>query len=347
LERYLQFLKAKNKLVRLNYGEWQKLTNERRATYWLQPHELLNLVYVHSRSFVADLSEQVSDQARENQIYKEHIYIEKRELLEILNITNEHTGFSPSGIGVELGSGCAAISVELTKLHSKIEKIYAIEIVPEIVEFAAVPLIHINQVEEKVKPIVGNFDEIKLEDKTIDFIIEFDSLHHSFDLDRTIRESARILKPGARLLAIDRSHWSSSRKRRNELENTIYSQKFLSDRGLDRDTRITRAQNGEHEYLLSEYLEAFKKAGFSSTDWLFLIDPKFSVIKQCLISAVPSQLRKHTKYYYIQTWPLRKLIFPIIIMRFFKFNRVGRYINFPRNRYSNRFQAKTVIIATM
>lgn len=60
--------------------------------------------------------------------------------------------------------------------------------------------------------MVGNFDDIKLENESVDFIIEFDSLHHSFNLDKTIRESARILKPGAKLLAIDRSHWSTSRK---------------------------------------------------------------------------------------------------------------------------------------
>ena len=206
----------------------KKLDNKGKAIYWLQPKELLNFVYVHSRSFVSDFSKQMSAKDRENQIYKEHIYIEKDELLEILNTSSKHTEFSPSGIGVELGSGCAAISVE-----------------------------------EKVKPIVGNFDRIKLEDKSIDFIIEFDSLHHSFNLDKTIRESARILKPGARLLAIDRSHWSTSRKRRDELENTIYSEEFLSARGLDKSTHLTRAENGEHEYLLSEYLDAFKKAGFS------------------------------------------------------------------------------------
>ena len=31
-----------------------------------------------------------------------------------------------------------------------------------------------NLLEEKIKPIVGNFDDIKLEDKSVDFIIEFD-----------------------------------------------------------------------------------------------------------------------------------------------------------------------------
>jgi uncharacterized protein YnzC (UPF0291/DUF896 family) len=47
---------------------------------------------------------------------------------------------------------------------------------------------------------------------------------------------------------------------------------------MDKNTCLTRAQNDEHEYLLSEYLDAFKKAGFSKTDWIFLLDPKFSVI---------------------------------------------------------------------
>jgi SAM-dependent methyltransferase len=327
-------------------GNNGKIEKKVKAIYWLQPKELIDFVYVHSRSFVSDFRKQKSATARESQIYKEHIYIRKDELLEILNISNNYTEFSPSGTGVELGSGCAAISVELTKLHSKIEKIYAIEIVPEIVEYAAVPLIYMNKVEEKVKPIVGNFDLIKLEDASIDFIVEFDSLHHSFDLNKTLMESARILKPGAKLLAIDRSHWSTSRKRRDELENTVYSEEFLTVRGLDKNTHLTRAENGEHEYLLSEYLDGFKKAGFSKTDWIFLLDPKFSVIKQSLISAVPSRLRKRTKFYYIQTWPLRKLLFPIIMMRIFKLSKVGRYINFPRGENSKRFQAKTVIIAT-
>ncbi len=324
----------------------KKTESKGKATYWLEPKELLDFVYVHSRSFVSDFSKQKTFVARENEIYREHIYIEKNELIEILRISNENANFSPSGVGVELGSGCAAISVELTKLYPKIEEIYAVEIVPEIVEYAAVPLIEMYDLQGKVHPIVGSFDAIKLKDKSIDFIIEFDSLHHSFNLDKTIKESGRILKPGAKLLAIDRSHWNISKKRRDELEGTIYSEKFLTDRGLDKNIQLTRAQNGEHEYLLSEYLNAFKNAGFSHTDWIFLIDPKFSVIKQSLVSAIPSRLRKNTRYFYIQTWPLKKLIFAIIVMRIFKVNKVGRYIKSPRQENSKRFQCKTVIIAT-
>ena len=323
-------------------------TNEDKIkiTYWLKPHELLDSVYVHSRSFVSDFSKLVSDTMRENHIYKEHIYMKKEELLEILRVITFADKFDMSGIGVELGSGCSAISVELVKLNKQIEKIYAVEIVPEIVEYAAAPLISMHSVEEKVIPVVGSFDDIKLDDNSVDFIIEFDSLHHSFDLDRTISESYRILKPGSKLLAIDRAHWCTSKRRRNELENVKYSKEFLMARGLDPNLVVTRAENGEHEHLLSDYLIAFKNAGFTDVRWVFLIDPKFTILKLSLISAIPSTLRRNTKYHYIQTWPFRKLVLPVILMRIFNLKKFGKFINFPRDKNSNRFQAKTLIYAT-
>jgi SAM-dependent methyltransferase len=322
------------------------VNNNKKVTYWLKPSELVNSVYVHSRRFVSDFGKLVSDPIREQQIYKEHIYMEKDELLEILEISINANDFDMLGVGVELGSGCSAISVELVKLNQNIEKIYAIEIVPEIVEYAAVPLIYMHNVEEKVVPVVGSFDDIKLSDNSVDFIIEFDSLHHSFDLNRTIRESNRVLKPGSKLLAIDRAHWSTSKRRRNELENVKYSKEFLTARGLDPNIAVTRAENGEHEHLLDDYLITFKNAGFTDVRWVFLIDPKLSILKLSLISAIPSALRRHTKYHYIQTWPFRKLVLPVILMRVFKLKKVGKFISFPRNKNSNRFQAKTLIYAT-
>jgi len=323
-------------------------TNDRKVkiTYWLKPHELLDSVYVHSRSFVSDFSKIFSDTMREKHIYKEHIYMTKEELLEILKVIQFAGKFDMSGIGVELGSGCSAISVELVKLHKQIEKIYAVEIVPEIVEHAASHLISMHGVEEKVIPVVGSFDDIKLDEDSVDFIVEFDSLHHSFDLDRTINESHRILKPGSKLLAIDRAHWRTSKRRRNELENVKYSKEWLMARGLDPNLVITRAENGEHEHLLSDYLKAFKNAGFSDVRWVFLIDPKFTLLKLSLISAIPLVVRRKTKYNYIQTWPFRKLIIPVILFRIFNLKKFGNYVNFPRNKNSNRFQAKTLIYAT-
>jgi ubiquinone/menaquinone biosynthesis C-methylase UbiE len=317
-----------------------------KVVYWQGPEDLHELVYVHSRSFVTNFSLENSLEIQEKQIYREHIYIEKNELLEIIDAAISSTGFQPQGVGIELGAGCAAISVELVNSNSEVKKIYAVEIVPEIVEFAAVPLINMHIKDDKVIPVVGDFDSLKLKDDSIDFIVEFDSLHHSFNLEKTIAESGRVLKSGGQLLAIDRSHWRTSKRRRLELENQQYSKKFLQDRGIADDTVLTRADNGEHEYLLSEYITAFKNAGFSDIKWVFLIDPSLSILKLALISSVSSRLRKNTRYHYVQTWPLRKLIFPVMLMKFFKLQKVGNFVNLPKANGSKRFQAKTVLIAT-
>ena len=317
-----------------------------KVTYWIDPSSLVDLVYVHSRSFVSNFRSNLEPSALEKLIYNEHIYIEKNELLEIIDASCSYTNFLPKGIGLELGSGCAAISVELVKKFPNIESVYAVEIVPEIVEFAALPLIEMHSLEEKVVPVVGNFDKLQLQDKSIDFIIEFDSLHHSFNIQATIRESGRVLKNGAQLIAIDRSHWNTSKRRRTELENQEYSHKFLSDRGMDENKKVTRADNGEHEYLLSEYIHAFKSAGFKEVDWIFLLDPSLSILKLSLISAISSRFRKYTKYHYIQTWPFWKLLLPVIVLRFFRQKKFGHFVSLPRDVNSKRFQAKTVIIAT-
>lgn len=317
-----------------------------KISYWLDPLELQKLVYVHSRSFVSNFKSNLEPALLEKLIYDEHIYIEKNELLEIIDASCKYTNFVPEGTGLELGAGCAAISVELVKRYPEVKKIYAVEIVPEIVEFAALSLIEMHELESTIIPVVGNFDEMKVSDDSIDFIVEFDSFHHSFNLIKTIAESGRVLKDGAQLIAIDRAHWNTSKRRRTELENQEYSHKFLRDRGMDENKRVTRADNGEHEYLLAEYIHAFKSAGFQKIDWIMLIDPNFSYLKLSLISLISSKLRKNTKFHYIQTWPFWKLLLPVLVLRFFGLKKFGHFVSLPRELNSKRFQAKTVIIAT-
>ena len=318
------------------------MSNIPSVLFWVKPEEVNHLDYVNSRNYPSKNS---SDEDIESSIYSDHVYIEKKELTEILGAVKD-LNFAPKGIGLELGSGCSAISVELVKNNKNIEKIYAVELVPNIIQNAAVKLIEINTVADKVIPVLGNFDDIKLDDQTVDFVIEYDSLHHSFNLERTIQESSRILKQGGQLFAIDRSHWKISRKRKAELENQIYSKEFLLDKGLDINKVFTRAENGEHEYLLSDYLNALSKAGFSKVEYFICLDPGFSILKLALISSVPSKIRSRTKFHYIQTWPLRKILIPVVLMNIFKLKRVGKFISLPRKPGSKRFQLKTFIFAT-
>lgn len=305
-------------------------------------------VYVHSRSFFSEYNRSSfnNDLEIEDLIYKEHIYIDKTELLEIIEATTKAFSFEPRGVGLELGAGCAAISIELAQKNPAIEKIFAVEIVPEIVEMAQTELIRIAGVENQVIPVLGDFDNLKVPDASIDWIVEFDSLHHSFDLKRTARESFRVLKPGGVLIAIDRAHWRTSRSRMKSLENEPYSKAFLEARGWDATKKITRADNGEHEHLVSDYEDYFREAGFSSFEWRNLLAPEWSVLKLSLISLIPWRLRSNTRYRYVQMWPIWKLLFPVMVFKFSKTGTYKGFIRLPRKNNSKRFQSKTILKIT-
>ena len=319
-----------------------------KVLYWLRPEEVESEVYVHSRSFFSRYAEisALTDNQIEDLIYKEHIYISKQELREIIYATLQAFNFQPKGVGLELGAGCAAISVELARDIKEIEKMFAVEIVPEIVEMAQTSLISIAGVQDKVIPVLGDFDNLKLDDESIDWIIEFDSLHHSFDLEKTAKESFRVLKRGGVLIAIDRAHWNTSRARMDSLENEPYSEAFLQARGWDNTRRITRADNGEHEHLVKDYRRYFLKAGFKSFDWKNLISPELSILKLSIISAIPWRLRAKSKYRYIQMWPIWKVFLPVFLFRFGALEKFGKFVKLPRAKNSKRFQSKTIFCIT-
>lgn len=314
--------------------------------YWLEKSELEKFVYVHSRSFLNSYNTLgKSAEMIESEIYLEHIYITKKEFTQIIDSIFDYVPIKPVGVGLELGAGCGALSIEISKRYPGIKKIWAVEIVPEITEIAMCELIEINNA-SKVIPVVGSFDEIELGDGEVDWIVEFDSLHHSFNLKKTLNEASRVLKKDGILIAIDRAHWKTSKKRRLELENVTYSKEFLLKRGWDEKTEITRAENGEHEHLLSDYITAFREAGFKDVNWLALLNPSFETMKLSLISSIPSRFRRNTKFHYVEFWPIWVIFPTVIFMKIFKRNKFGNFINLPRGKNSNRFQLKTVIVAT-
>lgn len=323
-------------------------SKKNQVLYWLRPEDVKSEVYVHSRSFFSRYAEisTLTDNEIEDLIYKEHIYISKQELREIIYATLQAFNFQPKGVGLELGAGCAAISVELARDIKEIEKIFAVEIVPEIVEMAQTSLISIAGVQDKVIPVLGDFDNLKVDDESIDWIIEFDSLHHSFDLEKTAKGSYRVLKKGGKLIAIDRAHWNTSRARMRSLENEPYSEAFLHARGWDVTRKITRADNGEHEHLVSDYRRHFLKAGFKSFDWKNLIAPELSILKLSMVSAIPWRLRATSKYRYIQIWPIWKVFLPVVLFRFGVRGKYRNFVKLPRAKNSKRFQSKTIFCIT-
>ena len=211
---------------------------------WIDSESISNNPEIYSRNMFA----------RKNYSHAPSIIVQKYSYMTIdetkhfMQCILKELSVEPKGIGVELGAGVAGISNSLLSLYPSIEKVYAVEIVPDVVRLLQTKVTKHEKNEGRLVPVIGSFDEIKLPDQSVDFIIEFDSLHHSFDLNKTLREAARILKSGGILIALDRVHSNALTDAQREYSlNIEYGEPFKKEYGIPLETRLTRRQNGEHE----------------------------------------------------------------------------------------------------
>ncbi|MBE2281649.1 MAG: class I SAM-dependent methyltransferase [Ignavibacteriaceae bacterium] len=183
-------------------------------------------------------------------------------------------GTKISGTVVEVGAGSGVYSCSVAK-NSGIEKIYAVEYsektVKELMTFVIKKNNFVPEIENKIFPTVGSFDEIKLPDNSVDFIIDVGSLHHSEDRERTFKELYRVLKIGGFLIGIDRCSYNT--KTNADLQNKldrVYSKTYKLDRGYNTEEKLTRRMNSEHDPLLAEWEYLLIKVGFKLTlFWIY------------------------------------------------------------------------------
>ena len=200
-------------------------------------------------------------------IIDEYVYINSENVENTFNIIPKSSELI-HGTGIDLGGGIGCISSTLARRNA-VDKIYCVELVED-----AVKLCHtivkqeiLKEEKHKVISVIGDYDNLELEDNSIDFAVSWDSMHHSIDPIKTFKECKRVLKKNGLFIIVDRAHNNSTPD--SEIErmlNITYDQEFLAKNYRPKDTILTRRQNGEHEYRFFEWKKFFKESGFDLID---------------------------------------------------------------------------------
>lgn len=201
-----------------------------------------------------------------DEILDAYIYCTVSEMDQLVRLVETHALPRPlEGLGLELGAGTALLSCVVAK-RFRVEAILALEICQQMAALVMpkVSRAILGEESDRILPVVGSFDDLRLPDESLDFVIDIDSLHHSDDLPRTVAESSRVLKHGGTMLVLDRCHpnelTDSDVQRMLSVE---YSREFLERNHYPTDIVLTRRDNGEHEYRQREWQAAFQFAGLT------------------------------------------------------------------------------------
>ncbi len=172
-------------------------------------------------------------------------------------------GTSLAGEVADLGSGIGLMAAVLSRREA-VRRVHAVEYSRNYV-VNIMPLVfrRVGARPEKIVRVVGDFNELRLADASLDFVFELEAYHHSESIQRTVAEAHRVLKPGGCFVGLERAHPDRTRP----AEIRAFLDRQLTDKqkrryGFAPSRSITRREWGEHEYRVGEWRGFFEAAGF-------------------------------------------------------------------------------------
>tara|TARA_B110000014_G_C20075912_1_gene561576 strand:+ start:92 stop:931 length:840 start_codon:yes stop_codon:yes gene_type:complete len=230
---------------------------------WKRPQNLISGQEYAGNQLVAKVASEKGFSA----IIDEYVYIYPENVENTFNIIPNSSEYI-HGIGIDLGGGVGCISSTLAK-QKNVKKIYCIELVEEAVTMCQPIVKHeiLKEDDNKVISVVGDFDNLDLKNNSIDFAVSWDSMHHSMDLIKTLKECKRVLKKNGVFIIVDRAHNNSTPD--SEIErmlNIVYDKNFLTKFYRPKDMILTRRENGEHEHRFFEWDKFFEASRFKLID---------------------------------------------------------------------------------
>src|SRR5688572_26891751 len=104
---------------------------------------------------------------------------------------------------IEIGAGTGVFTAVLSR-EKEPEEIYCLDYDRFSVE-TLMPLVfkNLSANENKIKTVLGSYNNIKVENGYFDYVISLGAVHHSENLLATFSEAYRVLKPGGFLVAVE------------------------------------------------------------------------------------------------------------------------------------------------
>ena len=178
-------------------------------------------------------------------------------------------GVELSGTGLEIGCGPGILSNSVLKIYKNIDLIYLLEKVPK-TYLLKKKIADYNKTSVKLISVIGDFNYLKLPNNSLDFVLDFDAIHHSENFELTFKEISRVLKPGGKLLCFDRGQPDSISKKQIEyLLNIEYSKSYKIENGINPNKKFTRRMNGEKEPYLKDWKMVGKKYNLNCEVYIF------------------------------------------------------------------------------
>jgi ubiquinone/menaquinone biosynthesis C-methylase UbiE len=183
------------------------------------------------------------------------------------------TGKKIAGKVIEVGAGTGVFTAELSK-EKEPEIIYCLDYDRFSVE-GLMPLVFKNLHADlsKIKPVVGSYNQMNVEDNYFDYVISLGAIHHSENLLATFRECFRVLKPGGFVAAVEHCHPNSYTRHQ---QITDYERPLSKERAKmlynDENLQVKVKDNSDHYYRICEFETFAYQAGFDVLPFIFDID---------------------------------------------------------------------------
>ena len=184
------------------------------------------------------------------------------------------------------------LSISLIKIFKDtINNIILLDKVPNISNLQKKLVTHL-KIENKIKSVIGDFNSLKLKDQSLDFVLDFDSVHHSTNFDLTFKEVSRVLKPGGIFLCFDRGQPNYISKRHLDfLLDIEYNNQYKVENSIDINKKFTRRMNGETEPYLKDWINTGLK--YNLTYQIFIFHKKsFQNLIRNIYGLTPLFVRK-------------------------------------------------------